>query len=290
MSLNTVYRFSVALFAAMASLPAVAQNWTFDVPQGWSVEWEPDKTDKTKPPAAVLFSIKEKIEGKLTVRQGPKVAEFSPAAIESVVQAMAENSVPQSREGRADLKSFGPGNAGRYTRLTDKDSKAEFKYKNYAVLRKDLTVMLAVLFSNDDDAAALPKLFKIMESFAMGANPASTPAAPVTNAALKGKKPAAAQGVSWGAIATDAKKGETDPDVGIGGGDSQPEAEQNALKFCREAGAKQCTLRLAYTQCGAYAQSDVGAGTGIAATKGGAEKQALSACKGSCEIVTSDCN
>ena len=289
MNVNTGYRFFVVLLASVAALPALAQNWTFDVPQGWTVEWVPDKNDKSMPPAAVLFSSKEQIDAKLTVRQGPKVAEFSPVAIEAVVQTMAEASVPQSREGRADVRSFGPGNAGRYTRLTDKDSKAEFRYKNYAVLRKDLTVILAVLFSNDDDAAVLPKLFKIMDSFVMGGHPATAPAAPVAPSA-KGQKPAVAQDISWGAIATDAQKGETDPDYGVGGGDTQAEAEQNALNFCRKAGAKRCTLRLVYTQCGAYALSDVGAGTGIAATKKGAEKQALSACKGSCEIVTSDCN
>jgi hypothetical protein len=289
-NVNIAFRFFVVLLTVHAALPAVAQSWTFDLPQGWRLEWEPNKDDKSMPLDAILTSSKEKIYGRLFVRQGPKSAAFTPEAIESAVQSMAEATVPQSSEGRAEVRSFGPGNAGRYIRLTDKDGKAEFKYTNNAILRRDLTVMVAVLLSNDDDASALLKLFKIMDSVVMEGSPAAVPKAPVSNAAAKAQKPAAAQGMSWGAIATDAKKGEKDPDVGIGGGDTQAEAEQNALKFCREAGAKQCTLRLVYNQCGAYAQSDVGAGTGIAATKKGAEKQALSACKGSCEIVTSDCN
>lgn len=291
MNVNTVYRFLVLMLAALAAFPASAQNWTFDVPRGWTVTWEPDEQDKSMPPAAVVVSSKEQISAKLTVRQGPKVAEFSPANIELVIGAMAEAGVPHSREGRVDVRAFGPGSAGRYARLTDKDSKAEFRYMNYAVLRKDLTVMLAVVLSNDDDAAVLPKLFKAMDSFVMGGKPSTAPAVPVANSAAKAKAPAVAQDIAWGAIATDLNKGETDPYYGIGGGDTQVEAETNALKFCREAGAKRCTLRLAYTQCGAYALSDVGSGTGMAATKREAEKLALSACKSrGCEIVASDCN
>lgn len=279
MKANTGYHFFVLVLAALAALPATAQSWTFDVPQGWTLTWEPDEKDKSMPPAAVLVSSKEQISARLTVRQGPKVAEFTPANIEVVIGAMAEASLPYSREGRLDVRTFGPGGAGRYARLTDKDSKAEFKYMNYAVLRKDLTVMLAVVFSNDADAAVLPKLFKAMDSFVIGGRSGTVPAAPV------------AQDLSWGAIATDATKGETDPYYGIGGGDTQVEAEKNALGYCREAGAKRCVLRLAYTQCGAYALSEIGSGTGIAATKREAERLALGACKGQgCGIVASDCN
>jgi hypothetical protein len=111
---------------------------------------------------------------------------------------------------------------------------------------------------------------------------------------MTSNKPApapAAQDGSWGAIAIDAEKYEADPAWGVGGGDTDREAVQNAMKFCREAGGKACKLMVTYNQCGAYAASPVSGGWGKAGTKKTAEAQAMAACNNDrCKIVTSDCN
>jgi hypothetical protein len=294
MNVNTAYRFLLLVLAALASFPATAQNWTFDVPEGWTVEWKPDDKNKLLPMDAIFASSKDRLEGKLVVRRGAKVSGMSAGDFNAIVPVMAEDLLPLSREGQLNLRPFGSGNGGQYARLTLKDSTEPFMFATFAVFRRDQDLMIGVLSSNDAEAALLPKFLKLFESIVVGetpaARPAVVPAAPVQDSSAKGQKPAAPD-IAWGAIATDATIGETDPYYGIGGGDTQVEAEKNALKFCRKEGAKRCVLRLTYTQCGAYALSEVGSGTGLGATKREAERLALSACKGrDCEIVASDCN
>ncbi len=94
-----------------------------------------------------------------------------------------------------------------------------------------------------------------------------------------------------GAIAIDVAKVDHDPAYGIGGGDTEDEANKNALKFCAEAGGKSCKLVVTYPECGAYAASNKGGGWGKNTTKKTAEVQAMSGCDDdSCKIVVSDCN
>ena len=294
MNINTVLRFLMLVMAAWTALPTLAQSWTFDVPQGWKVEWKADEKNKLLPMDAIFASSADRLEGKLVVRRGAKISAMTAGDLDSVVQTLAEGVLPLSREGQLNVRVFGAGNGGLYARLTLKDNTEPFLFVTFAALRKDQDLMIGVLSSNDVDAALMPKFFKLFDSIVIGESPAARPpAASATSAqkpAAKGRKPAEPD-IAWGAIATDAAKGETDPYFGIGGGDTQLEAEKNAIKFCRDAGAKRCTLRLTYTQCGAYALSEADSGTGTAATKREAERLALSACKGrGCEIVASDCN
>ena len=104
--------------------------------------------------------------------------------------------------------------------------------------------------------------------------------------------PASAETFKWGAIALDTQKAEKEPAWGTGGGDTEKEATDNAMKFCVEAGGKVCKAAVTYEQCGALAVDGKGdAGWGKSATKAGAEKQALEGCgKDGCSVVTSDCN
>jgi len=104
--------------------------------------------------------------------------------------------------------------------------------------------------------------------------------------------PVLAEATKWGALALDTAKAEKEPAYGVGGGDDEKEASDNAMKFCKEAGGAKCTVATTYQQCAAIAVSGKGdAGWGISATKSGAEKQALSGCKGdACSVVASDCN
>jgi hypothetical protein len=69
-----------------------------------------------------------------------------------------------------------------------------------------------------------------------------------------------------GAIAIDFS-GDREPFYGIGGGDTEDEATANALKFCTEAGGKNCKLAVAFPECGAYAASKKGGGWGKSTTK-----------------------
>lgn len=289
MHVNTVYRFLALVLATLAAFPALAQSWTFDLPTGWTVEWKPDEKNKLLPMDAVFASSTDRLNGKLVVRRGAKIAAMGAADLNGVVSAMAEDLLPLSREGQLTLRSFGAGNAGQYARLTLKDSAEPFMFATFAVFRKGEDLMIGVLSSNDSEASQLPKFLKLFDSIVVGQTPAARPVA-AQNSALKGKKPIDPD-VAWGAIATDVAIGGTDPYYGIGGGDTQAEAEKNALRFCREAGAKRCALRLAYTQCGAYASSNASFGTGMAATKREAERLALGACKEhGCEMVVADCN
>ena len=104
--------------------------------------------------------------------------------------------------------------------------------------------------------------------------------------------PASAETYKWGAIALDTQKAEMQPALGTGGGDTEKEATDNAMKFCAEDGGKVCKALVAYEQCGAVAVDGKGdAGWGKSPTKAGAEKQALDGCgKDGCSVLTSDCN
>jgi hypothetical protein len=97
---------------------------------------------------------------------------------------------------------------------------------------------------------------------------------------------------AFGAIAIDfAGDGNLQPYYGLGGGDTEEEANANALKFCTEAGGKSCKMAVTYPACGAYAASKKGGGWGKNTTKKTAEAAAISGCNDdSCKIVVSDCN
>jgi len=95
---------------------------------------------------------------------------------------------------------------------------------------------------------------------------------------------------TWGAISIDLGKFEHSPFYGVGGGESEVEAQGNAQKFCQEAGGKNCKVVATYTRCGAYAASAGDGAYGIAPTKKEAEALALKDCKGGCKLVIADCN
>jgi hypothetical protein len=104
--------------------------------------------------------------------------------------------------------------------------------------------------------------------------------------------PAFAHAEEWGAIAIDTAKAEKSPYYGVGGGGTEGEAVDNAMKFCGEAGGKMCKALVSYEQCGALAVSGAGdAGWGKAPTKTTAEAQAVAGCQNdACKVVVSDCN
>ena len=83
---------------------------------------------------------------------------------------------------------------------------------------------------------------------------------------------------------------DSDPSYGVGGGDSEAKASDNAVRFCRRAGGKGCKVVVTYNQCAAYAASRTTSASGKGATQKAAEAQALEACKDRCKIVVSDCN
>jgi hypothetical protein len=80
--------------------------------------------------------------------------------------------------------------------------------------------------------------------------------------------------------------------VRIRGGDSEDEANRNAIKFCHETGSKAgCKVVVTYRQCGAFASDGHDAGWSKAPTRKEAEIGAIQACeKDGCKLVTSDCN
>ena len=95
----------------------------------------------------------------------------------------------------------------------------------------------------------------------------------------------------WGAIAVDLDKPSTSPKSGLGGGDTEDEANSFAMKYCKEDGGKACKVVATYQECGAYAASKKGGGFGINTTKKTAEAKAMSGCDDdSCKVVVSDCN
>jgi hypothetical protein len=95
----------------------------------------------------------------------------------------------------------------------------------------------------------------------------------------------------WGAFAVDTSDKTKAPYYGVGGGDTEKEASDYAMKFCKEEGGKECTLAVTYEKCGALASNGKSIWWGIAPTQKDAEKQALDGCKdGGCTVVASDCN
>ncbi len=103
---------------------------------------------------------------------------------------------------------------------------------------------------------------------------------------------ASAETYKWGAIALDTQKAEKEPAWGVGGGDTEQEATDNAMKFCVDAGGAVCKAAVTYEQCGALAVDGKGnAGWGKTPTKTETEQQALKGCGADdCKVVTSDCN
>lgn len=103
--------------------------------------------------------------------------------------------------------------------------------------------------------------------------------------------PSLASEYKWGAYFVDTQDGTKEPAYGIGGGDSEQEAIDNAKKFCEEAGGAACTQAMTYEQCGALATDGKKITWGKAPTKEEAEAGAKNACgSDTCEVVTSDCN
>jgi len=98
----------------------------------------------------------------------------------------------------------------------------------------------------------------------------------------------------WGAIALDTADLSPDGGYGIGGGDSEQEAKDYALKFCATDGAKGCAIVTTYQKCGSVAVKKAGQGGawGIGDTKDGATARALTQCGGedTCKVVVTDCN
>ncbi len=97
----------------------------------------------------------------------------------------------------------------------------------------------------------------------------------------------------WGAIALDTEKAEHEPFYGVGGADTEQEAIDAAMGFCKEAGGAVCKPLVSYEQCGALAVTGKGtAGWGKDTTKDLAEAQALKGCDDAenCKIVVADCN
>jgi hypothetical protein len=104
--------------------------------------------------------------------------------------------------------------------------------------------------------------------------------------------PASAETYKWGAIAIDTQKAEKEPAWGVGGGDTEQEATDFAVKFCKEQGGVVCKAEVTYEQCGALAVDGKGnVGWAKAPTKSESEQQALKGCTADdCSVVTSDCN
>ena len=96
----------------------------------------------------------------------------------------------------------------------------------------------------------------------------------------------------WGAIALDTEKAEKQPAWGVGGGDTEQDATDAAMKLCKDEGGAVCKAAVTYEQCGALAVDGKGAaGWGKGPTKAETEKLALTGCGADdCSVVTSDCN
>ncbi len=294
-----------ALLLVVLAAPASAQKYEMRFPKSWVHEWVPNKNDAARPPASRFTSSADRISANVGIAPGLDARVLSKVQMAEVVTSMAEDWLPSAVETKPVVKPFGANGSGVYLRLTQKDSKAPFRYSTFAINRIGPLLWAGVLFSNDEDGSQLSNLFGVLESITTAsATPAPAAAPAVMPAPATAAKPAVAAAASpmpgdktvalvaaWGAIATNAVAGDAEPDYGIGGGDSQAEAEKNALRFCRENGAKRCTLRVSYTQCGAFATSGTVSGSGIGASKKAAEQQALGACKDSdCSVLTSDCN
>jgi len=277
---------------AFAGLPAWAQSFTFDAPKGWSLKWSPDQSNMLAAPDANFSSDLDQIVASVSLLHGQDASELNAEQLKDIILTMAEDSLPQSREGTADVKRFGTSRDGMYLRLTDKDRQAAFKYLTFAIHRKGRKLALGLMTSNDDDGAMQSKFLHLVESVEPVPALAGLSGKPVGRLKTKGKVAGAGDGF-WGAIATDATQGDNDPWYSIGNGSTQAEAAQEAVGLCRDEGAQACVVRVAYKRCGAYAVSVSGldSGAGMGSTRKAAEKHALRACKGrGCEVIASDCN
>ena len=97
--------------------------------------------------------------------------------------------------------------------------------------------------------------------------------------------------ITAAAPSVDLSKPDRDPGYGIGGGETEDEAKEEAIKACKEYGNKGCKVVVSYEDCGAYAASKKGGGFGINTTKKTAEAKAMSGCDDDgCKVVVSDCN
>ena len=113
----------------------------------------------------------------------------------------------------------------------------------------------------------------------------------VTAVSLPGAVLAKDKEYKWGSIAVDLTKPDRDPGYGIGGGETEDEAKEEAIKACKDYGNKGCKVVVSYEDCGAYAASKKGGGFGINTTKKTAEAKAMSGCDDDgCKVVVSDCN
>ena len=277
----------LVLVMAWAALPALAQTFTFDYPRQWKLESIPDQKNKAAAPTAHFTSATDRIEAQVSILDGRDASGLTPDQLRDMVQSMVADGLDKSVEGTARAVAFGPNDAGMYVRLTSKNDKSASKYLTTAVFRSGKDLALGQLTSSDDDGAMLALFLGIMKSVAGAPTPAT--GATTIKGGVKGAAPSADEDL-WGAIAVAVVPGDVAPFFGVGGGTTQAEAEKNAQGFCREAGGKRCQVQLAYRQCGAYAVSVSGSGTGIGKTQKAAEQKALSACGDKCGIVASDCN
>jgi len=114
----------------------------------------------------------------------------------------------------------------------------------------------------------------------------------VAAALLIGPGSAFAHTGSWDSIAVDDTRGSRGGDAGygVGTGNSQAIAKQEAMAACAKAGNDSCAVMLTYQTCGAYASSRTKYGTGTGDTEREARANALAACgNAGCQLTVSDC-
>jgi hypothetical protein len=268
------------------ALPVAAQNFTLDVPKQWKLEMVADKKDGS--PKARFTSESDRILADIAYMHGRDGSLLKTSDMRDIVSSMAEDSVAKSVEGKMTAVPFGKPDAGVYVRLTSRDAKAAARYLTVAIHRNGRELSLGLLYSNDDNGAMLAQFLSVLQSVRPG-GPAAVAAGKPPGATKSA--PAAGAAESWGAISVDATRGDTDPPYGVGGGDTQAEAEANAQSFCRDSGGKRCKVQVAYTQCGAWAVSSTSSGIGIGANERTAGQQAVAACGGKgCSVLVADCN
>ena len=95
-----------------------------------------------------------------------------------------------------------------------------------------------------------------------------------------------------GAIAVDDEPGgkPSEAGYGIGFGDDKDSAMKSAMKKCKEAGNDNCSVKVWFEGCGAYASSKKYYGHGLGASASQAAQAALNDCNdNSCKVVVTDC-
>lgn len=274
------------LCLAWAALPSQAQTFNFNYPQSWTLTSVPDARSKAAYPTAHFSGKADGVEADVSILENQDASRLSAAELRNVLAEIVSERLPESLEGRANpVANAVPfaGGAGNYVRLTYRQPSSA-KYLTTAVYRSGRELVLGIMTSNDDNAAMLAPFLNIL---------ASVVAKPLAAAPAAAARPAGAP--VWAAIAAEAHDASSafaaDPYFGVGEGPSQADAENSALKFCREAGGKRCTAQVAYSQCGAYAVSASSFGSGSGPSKQAAEQAALFACqRRGCALVVSDCN